>query len=143
MGELRVVATLENLRKVSDFLRAIGEKLKLSDDMRFDIDLAVEEASANIVRHAYRPGQAGDLLVQVETLDDTVRILLTDWGLPFEPKNVAPFDQNATVETRSKGGTGLKLIYSLMEDVVRKTSSAPGGPNVLILSKHRDHRRAL
>ena len=53
-GELRVQATLENLRKVSDFVRDIGRELRLTEE-GLDFDLAVEEASANIVRHAYRP----------------------------------------------------------------------------------------
>ncbi len=141
MGELRVAATLENLRKVSEFVRDIGQQLRLTEEVLFDIDLAVEEASANIVRHAYRPGQAGDIRLRVETTDDTVRITLTDWGLPFDPESVTLFDVRAPVETRAEGGGGLHLIYSLMDGVARETASAPGGPNVLMLSKHIEHRR--
>ena len=135
-------ATLANLRKVSEFVRDIGRQLRLTDEVLFDIELAVEEASANIVGHAYRPGQAGDLLLIVETIDEIVRIALTDWGLPFDPKRVTPFDVHAPVETRTEGGGGLQLIHSLMDGVVRETASAPGGPNVLILSKHVELRRA-
>ena len=141
-GELRVEATVENLRKVSGFVRDIGHQLRLTDEALFDFDLAVEEASANIVLHAYRPGQAGDLMLRVETADDVVRITLIDWGLPFDPENVSPFDVDAPVGTRAKGGTGLQLIHSLMDDVVRKTASAPGEPNVLVLRKHVEHRSA-
>ena len=134
-GELRVEATVENLRKVSEFVRDIGQQLRLTEDAMFDVDLAVEEASANILRHAYGTGQAGDILLRVETADDVVRITLTDWGLPFDPEKVTPFDVRATVKTRTEGGTGLRLIHSLMDDVARETASAPGGPNVLTLSK--------
>ncbi len=142
LGELRVEATLENLRKISEFVRDVGQQLRLTEEMMFDIDLAVAEASANIVRHAYRHGQAGDLLLRVETTNDVVRITLTDWGLSFDPEGVTPFDVGATVETRAKGGTGLHLIYSLMDDVVRKTASVPGEPNILVLCKHVERRRA-
>ncbi len=96
----------------------------------------------NIVRHAYRPGQAGEILLRVETTDEVVLITLTDWGLPFNADNVKPFDLDASAETRANGGTGLRLIHSLMDDVVRETAPAPGGPNVLIMSKHLEHRRA-
>ena len=135
-GELRVKATLANLRKVSEFVQDIGQQLQLTQEVLFDIDLAVEEASANIVRHAYPPGQAGDLLLRVETTDGIVRITLTDWGLPFDTGKVKPFDTRSTVETRAEGGGGLHLIYSMMDEVERKTASASGGPNVLMLSKH-------
>ena len=141
-GELRVEATLENLRKVLEFVRDIGQQLQLTEDAMFDVELAVEEASANIIRHAYRPGQAGDLLLQVETTDDIVRITLIDWGLPFDPEKVTPFDLRATVKTRTEDGTGLRLIHSLMDDVVRETASVPGEPNILVLCKHVEHRGA-
>ncbi len=140
-GELRLEATPENLRKVSEFVRNIGQQIRLTEEVLFDIDLAVEEAAANVVWHAYRPGQAGDILLQVETTDEIVRITLTDWGLPFDPTRVTPFDTRAPAETRARGGTGLQLIHSLMDGVVRETASAPGGPNVLMLSKHLEHRR--
>ena len=142
LGELRVAATLENLRNVSEFVRDIGQQLRLTEEALFDIDFAVEEASANIVRHAYRPGQAGDFLLRVETSDDVVRITLVDWGLPFDPVSVTPFDVHATVETRAEGGGGLQLIHCLMDGVVRETASSPGGPNLLMLSKHVEYRRA-
>ncbi len=140
-GELRVEATLENLRKVSEFVRDIGQQLRLAEDVLFDIDLAVEEASANIVGHAYPPGQVGDLLLRVETTDDIMRITLTDWGLAFDPESVTPFDVDAPVGTRARGGTGLQLIHSLMDDVVRKMASVPGEPNILVLCKHVEDRR--
>ena len=141
-GELRVAATLENLRKVSEFVRDMGQQLRLTEEVLFDIDLAVEEASANIVQYAYRSGQAGDLLLRVETGDDMVCISLTDWGFPFDPAKAPPFDVDAPVGTRVKGGTGLQLIHSLMDDVTRKTASTPGEPNILVLCKHVEHRHA-
>ena len=61
-----------------------GRRLRLPDDVLFDIDLAVEEASTNIVRHAYGPGQEGDLQVRIVAVDGDIRITLTDWGQPFE-----------------------------------------------------------
>jgi len=134
--ELRVEATIENVRRISEFVRDMGQRLRLTEDTLFDIDLAVEEASANIVRHAYRLGQAGDILLRVEATDDLVRITLIDWGLPFDADNVRPFDVDASVEARARDGTGLHLIYSLMDDVVRETASEPGGLNVLMLSKN-------
>ena len=82
------------------------------------------------------------VLVRVEAVDDTVRITLTDWGLPFNAEDSVPLDVDAPVEARTEGGMGLHLVHSLMDDVTRKTASALGGPNVLVLSKHRAHRRA-
>ena len=136
--ELRVEAVLDNVRSIGNFVRGVGHRLRLTEDALFDIDVAVEEASTNIVRHAYGPDHAGDILVRVEAVDDAVCITLTDWGLPFNAEDLMPLDVDAPVETRAKGGMGLHLVHKLMDDVVRKTASAPGGPNVLKLTKHRE-----
>ena len=140
--EMRVEATIENLRRISEFVRGAGQRLQLTEDTLFDIDLAVEEASTNIVRHAYGPDHTGDILVRVEAVDDAVCITLTDWGLPFNAEDSMPLDVDAPVEARPVGGMGLHLVHKLMDDATRRTASAPGGPNVLTLSKHVGHRRA-
>ena len=142
LDELRVEAVLANVRRIGDFVRGVGHRLGLTEDALFDIDLAVEEASTNIVRHAYGPDHAGDILVRVEAVDDTVGITLTDWGLPFNTEDSVPLDVDAPVQARTEGGMGLHLVRKLMDDVTRETASAPGGPNVLMLYKHVKHRRA-
>jgi sigma-B regulation protein RsbU (phosphoserine phosphatase) len=135
LGELRLPAVRENLRTISYFLHGIARRLDLTEDALFEIEVAVEEAAVNIISHAYPPGKAGDILVQVEASDDVVHITLADWGIALNPAQVKPFNFDAPVETRIEGGMGLHLIQSLMNDVVRKASSAPGEPNRLTLTK--------
>ena len=136
LGELRLPAILENVRTVSYFIHGVGQRLQLSDENLFELDLAVEEAAVNIVQYAYPGDRAGDMLVCAQTGDDVVQVTLTDWGIPLDPADVKPFDIHAPVATRINGGMGLRLIHSLMDDVVRKTISQSGGPNTLTLRKH-------
>jgi anti-sigma regulatory factor (Ser/Thr protein kinase) len=139
--ELRVAATIENVRRISDFVRDAGNRLRLTDDALFDIDVAVEEASTNIVRHAYGPEQQGDIQVRVAAAGDAIRIELTDWGLPFDA-DTAPLAVDVAAEVRAEGGMGLLLVHELMDDVTRTLASAPGGPNVLMMIKHLERWRA-
>jgi len=133
--ELRAEATIENVRRISDFVRDKGRRLGLPDDVLFDIDLAVEEASTNIVRHAYEPGQEGDIQVRIEAVDGDIRITLTDWGQPFEA-DAAYLAVDVPVEVRAEGGMGVLLIHKLMDEVTRITAAAPGGSNELTMVKH-------
>ena len=135
LGELRVEATLNNLRTISHFIHGIGQRLRLTETTVFDLELAVEEAAINIVDHAYSPGQAGEILLRAETIDEEVHITLTDWGAPLDPNDVRPFDIHAPVEARIEGGMGLHFIHSLMDRVVRGMTQTPGGPNTLTLIK--------
>ena len=133
--ELRVAATAENTRRVCDFVRDIATRQHLSNDVIFDIDLAVEEAATNIVRHAYESVPTGDILVRREVEEDDVRITLTDWGQPFEA-DAAHLAVDVPVEVRAQGGMGVLLIEQLMDEVTRTAAAAPGGPNVLTMVKH-------
>ena len=135
--ELRVVATIENVPRISAFVQHEVERLRLADDILFDIDLAVEEASTNIVRHAYEPGQSGDLQVGVEVAKDELRITFTDWGKPFEV-DAAHLAVDVPLEVRAEGGMGVLLIHQLMDEVTR-TTAEPDGPNVLTMVKRIGH----
>ena len=132
---MRVVATIKNIRLISGFVRDAVRRLPLTDDVLFDIDLAVEEACANIVQHAYGPDRAGEMEVRVEATEAAIRIMLTDWGQPFEAD--APYlVRDMPVEVRAKGGMGLLLVHEMMDSVTRTPATSPGGPNVLTLVKH-------
>jgi len=135
LGELRVEARHDNLRTISHFVHGIGHYLSLSDKVLFDLELAVEEAATNIINHAYSEASIGDILLTAEHVGDFVQITLTDWGVPLNPSNVKPFDINAPIETRIRGGMGLHFIHSLMDQVVRETGQKLGEPNMLKLIK--------
>ena len=133
--ELRVAATMANMRQVCDFVRERATRLGLDEDVVFDIDVAVEEAATNIARHAYESGRAGDVQVGIEVTDREVRLALTDWGKPFEA-DAAHLAVDVPPELRAEGGMGVLLIEELMDEVARTTSATPGGPNVLTMVKH-------
>jgi anti-sigma regulatory factor (Ser/Thr protein kinase) len=135
LGELRVPARHESLRTISYFIHGVGYRLVLSDKALFDLELAVEEAATNIVNHAYPDDRKGDLMISAAELGDFVQVTLTDWGLPLNPEDVKPFDINAPIETRIKGGMGLHFIHTLMDKVERETTQEIGLPNTLKLVK--------
>ncbi len=135
LGELHLEATTENLCTICEFVEDVGKRLELSEKACCDVELAVEEAACNVVKHAYRPGESGQIVVRAEATEDTLYLTITDWGTPFDPAKLKPFDRNAPIEARANGGMGLYFIESLMDSVVRQPAPAPGEPNILILSK--------
>lgn len=136
LGELRVKATLENVGTISRYVHAVGQSLHLSEDTLFDIDLAVEEASVNIIKHAYPAPASGDILLHIEATPDAVSITLTDWGIPIDAAKaqIASLTTPAA-QTHTQDGKGLRLIHALMDSVMRTTAAEPGLPNTLRLCK--------
>ncbi len=141
LGRLRVQATLESLSTISYFLQGLAHRLELSETVLFELELAVEESATNIIHHAYHDKTDGEVEIRADLVDDNrIQLSLVDWGEPFDPSKVKPFDINAPVEARINGGMGLHLIHHLVDKVERKTFPKRGGPNILILTKqiHRE-----
>jgi len=135
LGDLRVVATRENLRTISYFVQGVCQRLNLRDDVQFDVELAVEEAATNIINHAYGSQRTGNIDIHAELDGDALRVTLKDWGEPLDPQSVKPFDIHAPVETRIQGGMGLHFIHTLMDGVERHNAFTTGEPNRVTLIK--------
>ncbi|MDO5446499.1 MAG: ATP-binding protein [Prevotellaceae bacterium] len=103
-----------------------------SDDLRFNIRLAVEEATENIVQYAYAEGE-GYVIVKIEKdANNKLTITLRDEGVPFNPLAKDDPDITLSAEERQIGGLGIFLCKQLMDKV---TYVFEKGCNVLIMEK--------
>jgi anti-sigma regulatory factor (Ser/Thr protein kinase) len=71
----------EARRRISAFAAENGA----NDRLVADIALAVTEALANVVMHAYPPARAGLVSVAADVEDADLEIVITDDGLGFRP----------------------------------------------------------
>jgi sigma-B regulation protein RsbU (phosphoserine phosphatase) len=136
LGELRVQAVMDSFHVISSFLFGLAQRLNLTEDTLFDLDLAVEEASINVFHYAYLGRQPGDMLLSFNLEEEQLHITIVDWGIPFDPSKIKPYDVNAPIEERVRGGMGLHLIRSVMDGVEWDTPASQGGVNRLHLIKH-------
>jgi serine/threonine-protein kinase RsbW len=95
-----------------------------------EIELAVEEALANICFYAY-PESSGEIEVRC-TQDETRHFLIefTDSGIPFDILARPAPDLTGDVAQRQIGGLGIPLIRALMDNV---TYHRKGARNILRL----------
>ena len=114
---LDIPADLRYLPVVGACLGAIlqrTDEIPDPDTLRYNMELAVQEACTNIVEHAYA-GQTGRVLVQI-TLDTIPRRLvvdLRDTGKSFDPDQVV----EPNLDDIQIRGYGLFLIKELMDEV--------------------------
>ena len=108
--------------------QAVG--IQLASEMR----LIAEEGLANVLRHAYAPGEEGEIEVVLALSETEVRLELRDSGRPFNPLEHPEPDLETPTEERPVGGLGIHLIRSLtdVQTYVRR-----GPVNVLVLIKRR------
>jgi anti-sigma regulatory factor (Ser/Thr protein kinase) len=124
-------AKLENLPKIIDFTIGSLKKLGVDDHSTFDIQLAVDEISTNIIKYAYKD-EAGRIHVSCRREGNVILFTIADNGYPFDPTRVPPPDLEADLEHRKTGGLGIYLAKKVMDSV---TYTINDGRNVLTMKK--------
>lgn len=107
----------------------IGAVCGLSDRECREITLAVDEAIANIIRHAYKNRYDQAIRLNCHISADVLEFLLFDQGEPADQIKIRadPFDAH------SLSGRGAQMMKQLMDDVCYER--VPGG-NQLRLRKY-------
>ena len=99
------------------------------------IELAVDEACANVVKHAYRPDESErpisiDIIVDAKSLT----VIVADRGKGFNLARVKTPDLAKYIKQGIAGGLGIHLMKSLMDEVDFEIK--PGVGNQVRLVKH-------
>jgi anti-sigma regulatory factor (Ser/Thr protein kinase) len=104
--ELALQARAENIAIVRHALGGLGEALGVPEPKLSDIRLAVTEACANVVVHAYPEEQNGEMEIHASVQENALTVLVRDWGCGIRPRPDSP-----------GLGLGLSLIAALAETV--------------------------
>ncbi len=125
-------AKLTYLHSILSWLAKHLQNTRFSQADRKKIELAIEEAVVNIIRHAYQdPGH--EIAMIFRKLPGKIEIEIRDSGKPFNPlEHILPIDPNLSLEERKIGGIGLSLIENIMDELDYKRQDEI---NRLILGK--------
>ena len=127
----------QNLSEISEFVIKHAEQAGFSPSEVYAIQTAVDEASANIIDHAYGGENKGKITINVETIKDGIRLTLFDSGKPFEPDEIPEPDITSPLEVRKERGLGIYFMRQLMDKVQFNFSQSAGNKLTLIKYKGR------
>lgn len=115
---LTIPARFDQLQRASAFVRDIAAEAGLHGLQLNRIELAVDEACANIIEHAYARKPDGEINIHAH-VEPGRRIVITliDTGEPFDPEAVFLHDPKSDLEDVQAGGLGLFLMRRAMDDV--------------------------
>lgn len=130
---LHVPSSTENLAMIRDFVTNIGVRAGLDEAQAMRLTLAVDEACANVMEHAYGREQIHQVTIRGEIDNNELSFVIVDTGKHFDPSTLDEEPVEELVRKRKSGGLGLRLIRAIMDDVQYRI--IPGEKNELRMTK--------
>lgn len=130
---LQVPSSTENLALIREFVVTVGGQAGLAEGELPKLELAVDEACANVIEHAYGYDVSKVVTIRVTFDEAVLRISVIDEGRGFDPNQVPQADLDKLVHERKSGGLGIRLIRTLMDEV--EYQIVPGQKNELHMTK--------
>jgi serine/threonine-protein kinase RsbW len=130
---LKVPSSTENLAMIREFVTAVGRQAQIEEAEISNLELAVDEACANVIEHAYGHDITKEVVVRAKFDDESLRISVIDEGRGFDPDNTSEDPVEQLIHDRKSGGLGIRLIKKLMDEVSYEI--VPGKKNELHMVK--------
>ena len=130
---LQVPSSTGNLAIIREFVVNVGGQAGLQEAEISKLELAVDEACANVIEHAYGHDISKDVTVRATFDDAVLHVSVIDEGRGFDPASIPPNELDQLVKQRKSGGLGMRLIRTLMDEV--QYEIVPGQKNELHMTK--------
>ena len=122
--QLRIPGQTDNLELIRIFVSAVAERVGFGADDVGKIELAVDEACANVIKHAYIKGTKEPIDIVIEVDYKKLTIIITDHGKGFDIKKISKKNVKDYIAELRVGGLGIYLMKALMDEV--EFDSQPG-----------------
>lgn len=134
--EISVTSETINVSYIIDQMEALLKEAPfISDAIKTDIIIALDEAVTNVIMHSYEMKQHKDnkIVCKMTILDNEIKIEIRDQGKPFLPEEhkTSEFDINDD----KKGGFGLLIMNKIMDNIDFQRDDNKS-ENILIMTKH-------
>ena len=130
---LQVPSSTENLALIREFVTSAALQAGFDEKEVAKLELAVDEACANVIEHAYGHDVSKEVIVRAKLDDEEFAIDIEDTGKGFDPATVNQEELEKLIEKRKTGGLGMRLMKTLMDEVHYEIE--PGKKNALHMRK--------
>lgn len=143
---LTVSGRYKEIRRICEFVAAGAAQAGFDENTIFHLELCCDEASTNIIEHAYGKEGAGNIVISYKVSDDDFTIVMRDNGTAFDPSAVPPppaiANNDASAEELTSqmriGGLGLHFIRNLMDEVYFTSDRRQGNKLTMVKKLNAD-----
>jgi serine/threonine-protein kinase RsbW len=137
---LKVPCDVANLRYIRAVVADLARKMNFSTNDIAQIEIAVDEACANIVEHAYDKNKewcwhsSPEIRLDIRLTEDRFIIEINDHGGQFDFASYRPIDIEEHLRMGRRRGLGIFIMRKFMDEIQYNSSKATG--NTLRMVKH-------
>ncbi len=113
---IKTVSTITEIKKIRKEIETICTTSNINHQTKLDLQLAINEAQANIIEHAYLGDPTKKIFFEFLIYEDKLEITIKDNGIPLNSDSIEKKISN-NIEKLEGSGLGLFLIYSLMDEI--------------------------
>lgn len=115
--QLTLTNDIQELERLEPFLENFFNRNNLDMTLLPSVNLALEEALANVIMYAYPKGVQGEVTLSTNIKGKDILMEIKDEGAPFDPLQQQEANLDVPLEERQIGGLGIHLIKEIMNEV--------------------------
>jgi len=123
---------VQQIALLADYIDEVANEGAIDPALAMSLNLALEEAVANVILYAYPQGTVGTVDITATVADGLLTFTISDSGVPFDPTQKEEADITLSLEERPIGGLGIFLVNQIMDTVDYERRE---GRNILTLTK--------
>ena len=112
---LTLRSTLTVVERLSREFGQFADRHGLAPEVRFKVNLALDEIVTNVICHGYKNRDGQLITVQVAVAPGELTAWVEDAAPAFNPLQLSPPDVTAPLEQRQPGGIGIYLAKKLLD----------------------------
>ena len=114
--------SLSDVGRAVSWVSEISSTIEFSADLRFAIELCLEEALANLILHGQAPDGRKDIAITFCADAGRATIQITDRCSPYDTANVA-LPEPRGLDDPGEGGRGLRLLRTFATELSYETTA--------------------
>lgn len=115
-SKLSIQNHVENLPEAEACAEKVAGLIGFSEHDNKQIQLALEEALTNIIKHSFAPGQLEDIDIEFTQLSLGLKVSIWVKGIPFDPALFPIYSRKDLEEKLEDRGLGHYLISQVMDE---------------------------
>ena len=120
--EIRVPAKPQFVSVIRLTISGLASRIGFNYDEIEDLKIVASEAVTNVVHHAYKEDDEGEVVIGCALYKEKIEIMVTDYGNSFNfeeiKSKIGPYHSEESIAGLREGGLGLYLMETLMDEVI-------------------------